>query len=76
VLIVKLDAMGDVLRSTALLPPIVEAHPRAAITWITRTRLGPGAPKDVQSSAISGWRSTMGSNRHATTGPTLAQTAA
>jgi heptosyltransferase-2 len=35
-LIVKLDAMGDVLRSTALLPPIVEAHPRAAITWITR----------------------------------------
>ena len=36
VLIVKLDAMGDVLRSTALLPPIAEAHPRAAITWITR----------------------------------------
>jgi heptosyltransferase-2 len=35
-LIVKLDAMGDVLRSTALLPPLVEAHPRAAITWITR----------------------------------------
>jgi lipopolysaccharide heptosyltransferase III len=36
VLIVKLDAMGDVLRSTALLPPIVDAHPQAAITWITR----------------------------------------
>jgi len=35
-LIVKLDAMGDVLRSTALLPPIADAHPRAAITWITR----------------------------------------
>jgi heptosyltransferase-2 len=35
-LIVKLDAMGDVLRSTALLPPLMEAHPRAAITWITR----------------------------------------
>jgi heptosyltransferase-2 len=35
-LIVKLDAMGDVLRSTALLPPIAEAHPGAAITWITR----------------------------------------
>ena len=28
--------MGDVLRSTALLPPLAEAHPRAAITWITR----------------------------------------
>ena len=35
-LIIKLDAMGDVLRSTALLPPLAEAHPRAAITWITR----------------------------------------
>lgn len=36
ILIVKLDAMGDVLRSTALLPPLAEAHPRGAITWITR----------------------------------------
>jgi heptosyltransferase-2 len=35
-LIVKLDAMGDVLRSTALLPPLAEVHPRAAITWITK----------------------------------------
>jgi lipopolysaccharide heptosyltransferase III len=35
-LIIKLDAMGDVLRSTALLPPLAETHPRAAITWITR----------------------------------------
>jgi heptosyltransferase-2 len=35
-LIVKLDAMGDVLRSTALLPPLAEAHPQAAVTWITR----------------------------------------
>jgi len=35
-LIIKLDAMGDVLRSTALLPPLAEVHPRASITWITR----------------------------------------
>ena len=35
-LIVKLDAMGDVVRSTALLPPLAEVHPRAAVTWITR----------------------------------------
>src|SRR6187549_957647 len=35
-LIIKLDAMGDVLRSTALLPPLAEVHPRAAITWLTR----------------------------------------
>jgi len=36
VLIIKLDAMGDVLRTTALLPALAEAHPQAAITWITR----------------------------------------
>jgi len=36
VLIIKLDAMGDVLRSTALLPPLREVHPHAAVTWITR----------------------------------------
>ena len=42
-LIIKLDAMGDVLRSTALLPPLAEAHPRAAITWITRKESVPAA---------------------------------
>jgi ADP-heptose:LPS heptosyltransferase len=36
ILIVKLDAMGDVLRSTALLPPLAEVHPHAMITWVTR----------------------------------------
>ena len=35
-LIIKLDAMGDVLRTTALLPALAEAHPRAGVTWITR----------------------------------------
>ena len=41
ILIVKLDAMGDVLRTTALLPPLAAAHPRAAITWITRRESRP-----------------------------------
>lgn len=36
ILIIKLDAMGDVLRTTALLPALAQAHPEAAITWITR----------------------------------------
>lgn len=36
VLIVKLGAMGDVLRTTALLPDIIAQHDRAALTWITR----------------------------------------
>jgi heptosyltransferase-2 len=36
ILIVKLDAMGDVLRSTALLGPLAEVHPHAAISWLTR----------------------------------------
>lgn len=41
VLIIKLDAMGDVLRTTALLPPLAEVHPHAAITWITRAESRP-----------------------------------
>ena len=36
ILVVKLGAMGDVLRTTALLPDICAAHDRAAITWIVR----------------------------------------
>jgi ADP-heptose:LPS heptosyltransferase len=40
-LIVKLDAMGDVLRTTALLPALSNAHPRAGITWITRRESRP-----------------------------------
>jgi len=40
-LIIKLDAMGDVLRTTCLLPALAEAHPGAAITWITRRESRP-----------------------------------
>ena len=40
-LIIKLDAMGDVLRTTSLLPPLAAAHPGAAITWITRAESVP-----------------------------------
>jgi heptosyltransferase-2 len=41
VLIIKLDAMGDVLRTTTLLPALAAAHPHAAITWITRAESKP-----------------------------------
>lgn len=41
ILIIKLDAMGDVLRTTALLPPLVEQHAGTAITWITRRESRP-----------------------------------
>lgn len=37
VAIVKLGAMGDVLRTTALLPDIQAAHPGAEITWLTHS---------------------------------------
>ena len=40
-LIIKLDAMGDVLRTTALLPALADAHPGSAITWITRRESRP-----------------------------------
>lgn len=36
VLIVKLDATGDVLRTTSLLKPLHAAIPAAHVTWITR----------------------------------------
>jgi heptosyltransferase-2 len=36
VLVIKLDAMGDVLRTTSLLPAIHSQHRNAGLTWITR----------------------------------------
>jgi ADP-heptose:LPS heptosyltransferase len=41
VLIIKLDAIGDVLRTTALLPALAEVHPRASFTWVTRREARP-----------------------------------
>lgn len=39
-LMIKLDAMGDVLRTTALLPALAE-RPGLAVTWITRKESRP-----------------------------------
>lgn len=41
ILIIKLDAVGDVLRTTCLLPAIAQKWPQAAITWITRSESTP-----------------------------------
>ncbi|MDG1480697.1 MAG: glycosyltransferase family 9 protein [Myxococcota bacterium] len=38
VLLINLDALGDVLRTTAILRPIRRAWPGARITWLTRPR--------------------------------------
>ncbi len=35
ILIIKLDATGDVLRTTAILPGLKEKYPSAEITWVT-----------------------------------------
>jgi ADP-heptose:LPS heptosyltransferase len=35
ILIIKLDAMGDVLRTTALLPPLKRKYPESTVTWLT-----------------------------------------
>jgi heptosyltransferase-2 len=40
-LIVKLAAAGDVLRTTALLPAIRRDHPQARIVWVTRPESEP-----------------------------------
>jgi ADP-heptose:LPS heptosyltransferase len=36
ILIIKLDALGDVLRTTSILPAIHMQYPQSAITWVTR----------------------------------------
>ena len=41
ILIIKLDAVGDVLRTTCLLPVISRKWPKASITWITRSESAP-----------------------------------
>ncbi len=41
VLLIMLDAMGDVLRTTALLPAIRRRHRDAHITWLTRAESAP-----------------------------------
>jgi ADP-heptose:LPS heptosyltransferase len=37
ILIIKLGAMGDVLRTTALLSPLKKKFPNSAVTWVTLT---------------------------------------
>lgn len=36
ILIIKLDAVGDVLRSTSILPALHRKYPGSEITWVTR----------------------------------------
>ena len=37
ILVIKLDAMGDVLRTTCLLPALKEKYPESNITWLTKS---------------------------------------
>ena len=37
ILIIKLDALGDVLRTTCILDALFERHPNCRVTWITRS---------------------------------------
>ena len=41
ILIIKLDAVGDVLRTTSILPSLAKQHPSSEITWITRKNAVP-----------------------------------
>ena len=36
ILIIKLDAAGDVLRTTSILSPLLQAYPRASVAWISK----------------------------------------
>ncbi|MGB9665257.1 MAG: glycosyltransferase family 9 protein [Ignavibacteria bacterium] len=37
ILVIKLDAVGDVLRTTCILPGLKEKYPQSQITWLTRS---------------------------------------
>lgn len=41
ILIVKLDAIGDVLRTTCILKSIKQKYPRSSITWLTKRAATP-----------------------------------
>jgi ADP-heptose:LPS heptosyltransferase len=41
ILIVKLAAVGDVLRTTSILPPLRKKYPGAHITWVTKLNAAP-----------------------------------
>jgi heptosyltransferase-2 len=41
ILIVKLEAMGDVLRTTSILPPLRAKYPGAEVVWITKAAAAP-----------------------------------
>jgi ADP-heptose:LPS heptosyltransferase len=37
ILVIKLDAVGDVLRTTSILTPLHEKYPQTEITWVTKS---------------------------------------
>jgi heptosyltransferase-2 len=41
VLIIKLDALGDVLRTTSILPAVKKMWPQSSITWVTKSNSVP-----------------------------------
>jgi heptosyltransferase-2 len=41
ILVVKLGAVGDVLRTTSILPALRQKYPGVEITWVTRTNAAP-----------------------------------
>ncbi|MGH2575748.1 MAG: glycosyltransferase family 9 protein [Ignavibacteria bacterium] len=41
IVIIKLDAVGDVLRTTSILPSLKKKYPNSFITWVTRLKSRP-----------------------------------
>ena len=41
ILIIKHGALGDVVRTSYLLRPLKHLHPKAHVTWITKTAAAP-----------------------------------
>ena len=61
-LVIKTGALGDVLRSTSILPGLAERHPDLDVTWVT-------APTGTCYSAFqarSSWRAALTSSSRRT----------
>jgi heptosyltransferase-2 len=41
ILVIKLAAVGDVLRTTSILPPLKQKYPGSEITWVTKASAAP-----------------------------------
>ena len=56
ILLIKLAALGDVIRTAALLPGLKQLWPHSQITWVSRPSGVPSTPRDLRAPSSSATR--------------------